>query len=91
MSLDYLLFVTNFFRTDTRSSRLLVSQDYSDIFLGLAKCHPDYLAYLKTGKVTANAFLTMQTYGPYEITSQKDMRDIANVMTAIIVVAKNAA
>ncbi|KUL84230.1 hypothetical protein ZTR_06929 [Talaromyces verruculosus] len=55
---------------------------------GFAKCHPDYLAYLKTGKVTANAFLTMQTYGPYEITSQKDMRDIANAMTAVIVVAK---
>jgi hypothetical protein len=46
---------------------ILIAQDRHEIFLVFASCHADYLKYLKGGDITPHAFLTMESYGPWDI------------------------
>jgi hypothetical protein len=78
-------------RPDERlNSRLVIAQDRHEIFLVHASYHPDYLQYLKKedGRITANAFLTMAIYGPWDTNKADDMKDLAVIIVAMSLVVE---
>lgn len=65
---------------------ILLAQDRDENFLVYASCHADYLKYLKGGDITPHAFLTMESYGPWDITKANDMENFAVIVVAMLAV-----
>jgi hypothetical protein len=72
-------------------SRLLISQDRHEIFIGFATYNPDFYEYLRRNKVTPDAFLKVVTYGPWSIENSRHMEQLSQVIVAIKLIAEDVA
>lgn len=65
------------------SRRILLSQNRHEMFITIANPEEDYSGYIRqNGPLTPNAFLLMQTYGPWGLTVKEDVRHVAKLILA---------
>lgn len=70
---------------------MLVSQDRHEIYLTFANYNPQYVEYLQHNNTTPQAFLVMESYGPWLIDDYDDMRSLGQVTVALALLASEAA
>ncbi|KAJ9369166.1 hypothetical protein DTO282E5_6101 [Paecilomyces variotii] len=70
---------------------LLISQDREELFVSFAFCDDEYIDYLRTASVEnpARRYATIQTYGPFKITSRTEMLWFATLVVTITLAAQN--
>lgn len=61
------------------------------MYVTFGSCDEGYMDYLRSADASHEGFLTMQTYGPWDIGVGGQMRHLAAVLVALTCLANNAA
>lgn len=66
---------------------MLISQDRHQLFVTFVPFDKTYEDYLRIGTNT-DAFLVMNTYGPFRTTDPRDMMEFGRIILAAILIVK---
>ncbi|KAK2807043.1 hypothetical protein FQN50_005617 [Emmonsiellopsis sp. PD_5] len=72
-------------KKESKYRRMLLAQDRDEIYLVMAEYNANYIEYLTDPESTSNCnpFLTMNEFGPWDISSAKNVAQIAVIILAV--------